>query len=269
MPCVLKADSVSYAYEPEHAVLVGVNAVVTSGSIVGIIGPNGSGKSTLLRIMCGLLRPQRGDVGIDGRPLTSISRIERARQIAFLPCAVNPAFALTAFEVVCLGRYPHTGAMGGFRPLDKEIAQRCMADTDTAGLADRDFNALSGGERQRVLIASVLAQQPRIVLLDEPTSTFDIHHKVEVFGLIRRLAEEDYGFGIVIHDLNLAAQCCDRLILLGTEHRVLATGRPDEVLKESLLSEAFHAQIRVGQHPVTGGPLVWAEAQARSQQESS
>ena len=244
MTCLLRADSVSYAYEPGQPVLASVNAAITNGDILGIIGPNGSGKSTLLRVLCGLLRPQQGRVSIDGRPLASFSSIERARQLAFLPHAVNPAFSLTTFEVVCLGRYPHIGAMGAFRPHDKEIVERCMLDTGTADLSDRDFTSLSGGERQRVLIASILAQQPSIVLLDEPTSTLDIHQQVAIVSLIQRLALEGRGFGVVMHDLNLAAQCCNRLLLLGAGHRVLAEGSNEQVLKEAAITSHDFSRCR-------------------------
>jgi len=256
----LQAESIAFAYETDRPVFHDVTTQLQTGEVAGIVGPNGSGKSTMLRCMSGLLKPGVGSVLLDGKPLLAIPMLERARVLAFLPQFVDPAFALSAFEVVCLGRYPHTGALGGFRPLDRDIALRCMRDTETESLKDRDFLTLSGGERQRVLLASILAQEPSLVLLDEPTSALDIHHQIEIFALLRRLARNGYGVAVVTHDLNLAAQFCDRLVLMTTGRGLLASGPPVNVLTEPLLSEAYSAVIRVCSHPITGTPLITAEA---------
>jgi len=263
MTANLKAESVSFAYEPGRPVFNCVDASVAGGETVGLVGPNGSGKSTLLRVMCGLLRPQHGAVSLNGKPLSAYAGRDRARRVAFLPQAVNPAFALNVFEVVCLGRYPHMGAFGALGPRDKEAAERCMAGTEVEHLRGRDFLTLSGGERQRVLLASILAQEPEILLLDEPTSALDIHHQIEIFSLLGRLAHNrpgGYGILVVTHDLNLAARFCDRILLLGLDQSMLAEGPHDAVLTEPLLSRAYGAPIRVSRHPETGAPLVWAEA---------
>jgi len=258
MSALLEAKSVTFAYETGKNVLQSVTVSVYGGRNTGIVGPNGSGKSTLLRILSGLLRPDEGTVTLDGKPLAALSGRQRARQIAFLPQIVNPTFALTVFEVVCLGRYPHAGAWGGLRPADFEVARRCLRETETAGLHNREFTSLSGGERQRVLLAGTLAQEPQLLLLDEPTSSLDIHHEVEVFALLRRLSREGYGIALVTHDLNLAAQYCDSLALLSGEHTVLAAGPPEEVLNETRLSEAYGAKILVASHPISGTPFVAA-----------
>jgi len=263
MKSVLEAKAIAYAYEANADVFHDVSVTIGGGELTGIVGPNGSGKSTLLRVLCGLLRPRTGEVTLDGRPLPSYTGIERARRMAFLPQAVNPAFALSVFEVVCLGRYPHVGALGALRLRDKEVANRCLRETETEALRSRDFMTLSGGERQRVLLASILAQEPNLLLLDEPTSALDIHHQIEIFALLERLAGEGYGVAVVTHDLNLAARFCSRLLLLsgGAEPPVL--GAPRDVLAEALLSQAYGASIRVGDHPEAGTPLVWAEAAVR------
>jgi iron complex transport system ATP-binding protein len=258
----LKAESVAFAYDPGRPVFSGVTAEIRCGSIAGIVGPNGSGKSTLLRVLCGLLRPDSGSVTLDGRALTSFSRTERAKKIAFLPQSVNPAFALTVFEVVCLGRYPRIGAMAALGAEDRAIAERCLTETGTVDLRDRDFMTLSGGERQRVLIASVLAQEPDLVLLDEPTSALDIHHQMEIMSLLRRLAARNFGFAVVTHDLNLAAQFCDCLLLLASGG-VAASGGYEQVLTEPVLSSAYNAAIRVDRHPSLGTPLIWARQEDR------
>lgn len=258
MTHLLEAQSVSFAYEAAAPALRAVHAAVRGGALCGIVGPNGSGKSTLLRLLCGLLRPDAGEVMIDGSPLRRFNARERARLIAYLPQAVNPAFSLTVFEVACLGRFPHAGFMGALGAADFAVVRRSLRDTETELLRNRDFLTLSGGERQRVLLASILAQEPQLILLDEPTSALDIHHEVEVFDLLRRLAERGYGVGVVTHDLNMAAQYCHELILLGQDHTLIAAGPPGTVLSEALLTRAYGAPIRVGAHPFTGTPFVSA-----------
>lgn len=258
MSALLQAKSVTFAYEPEQNVLRNVNATVYGGRITGIVGPNGSGKSTFLRILSGLLRPDHGALLLEGKPLAALSNRQRARRIAYLPQTVNPTFALTVFEVVCLGRYPHTGAWGGLRPADFEVARRCLRETETVAIQDRDFTSLSGGERQRVLLAGTLAQEPQFLLLDEPTSSLDIHHEVEVFALLRQLSRKGYGIALVTHDINLAAQYCDDLVLLSSGHTVLAAGAPKDVLSEARLSEAYGTEILVASHPISGTPFVAA-----------
>ena len=258
MTHLLEAHSVSHAYAADTPALHAVHAAVRGGALCGIVGPNGSGKSTLLRVLCGLLHPDEGEVIIDGQSLRHFGARERARLIAYLPQAVNPAFSLTVFEVTCLGRFPHAGFMGALGPADFEVARRCLRDTETESLRDRDFLTLSGGERQRVLLASILAQEPQLILLDEPTSALDIHHEVEVFGLLRRLAERGYGVAVVTHDLNMAAQYCHELVLLGQDHAVAAAGPPAAVLSEATLSAAYGANIRVGTHPFAGTPFISA-----------
>jgi len=255
----LAAESVTFAYEPGTPVLCGVTAAVRSGVFTGILGPNGSGKSTLLRLLCGLLNPSAGRVTLDGRSLTSFSAGERARSLAYLPQGVQPVFSLSAFEVVCLGRYPHAGALGGLRAHDLRVARRCMRDTATEDLGRRSFMELSGGERQRVLLASILAQEPSLLLLDEPTAALDIHHEAEVFALLARLAREGYGIGVVTHDLNLAAGFCNEFLLLSREHAVVASGSAEAVLDADILTTAYGSSIRVGLNPLTGAPFVHAE----------
>ncbi len=259
-PHRLEADRIAFAYEPGADVFRDVSATLEGGEVAGIVGPNGSGKSTLLRVLSGMLAPKAGGVLLDGQPVHRLSPRRRARTLAFLPQSVDPVFSLSAFEVVCLGRFPHAGTMGGLGPDDYQVAERCLRDTETEELRDRDFFTLSGGERQRVLIASILAQEPALLLLDEPTSALDIHHQIEVFGLLRRLARDGYGVAVVTHDLNLAARFCTRLLLLGSGPGLLASGPAHEVLQESLLSAAYASAIRVCDHPITHTLLVTAEA---------
>ena len=258
MSRTLAADGVNFAYERDVPVLDGVDAQVTAGKVTGIVGPNGCGKSTLLRLLSGLLRPSTGKVVLDGRPLHALPARKRAQVIGFLPQTVDPIFSLTAFEVVCLGRYPHLRGLAPLSKHDYDVAMRCMGETASEAFAQRPFSELSGGERQRVLLAGILAQEAELLLLDEPTAALDIHHEAEVFALLARLARDGYGVGVVTHDLNLAGTHCDQLVLIAESHEVVASGAPEDVLTAALLSEAYRADIRVGVNPLTGGPLIAA-----------
>lgn len=259
MDATLKADGLSFAYVAGVNVLEGVDLAVAPRSITGIVGPNGSGKTTLLKLLAGLLKPSRGSVIFGSKPLNAVNDRERARAIAYLPQQVQPIFNLTVFEVVCLGRFPHVGMLGGLSKRDVAVAESCLEQAGVAGLRHRDFLTLSGGERQRVLIASILAQEPKVLLLDEPTSSLDIHHQIEVLGLLKRLTQDDYGVAVVTHDLNLAARYCDSILLLSCDRgNALAHGAPQDVLTEALLTQAYGGIIRVDSHPVTNTPLVTA-----------
>ena len=267
MTTQLAARDIDFAYVPGTPVLTKASASVQAGSVLGLVGPNGAGKSTLLRVLAGLVDPAHGEVRINDSSIRTLSPSERARLIGFLPQNISPACSLPVFEIVCLGRHPHLTWTGSLSPHDREIALRCMRDTGTDHLKNRELSTLSGGERQRVLLASVLAQEPRILLLDEPASALDLHHQVELFTLLRKLAANDYAICVVTHDLTLAARFCDRLVLLDdAAGSVLAEGAPVDVLTEAILSKAYHAPVRVCPHPITGTPLVTVDTQDATQQ---
>lgn len=252
----ITAHGLSFSYTPENPVISDLSATLDSGQVTGIIGPNGAGKSTLLQLLCGLLSPDAGRVALDGRPLASYSARERARLVGYMPQSVQPTFSLSVRDVVALGRYPHLGPLGTLGAPDFAIVTRSLAQTETEALADRDFLSLSGGERQRVVLASVLAQEARLLLLDEPTSALDLPHEVAFFRQLRELTAEALGIVVVTHDINMAAQFCDRLLLLGANHTLVAEGAPAAVLTETALSTAYGSPLSVGIHPVTGAPFV-------------
>jgi iron complex transport system ATP-binding protein len=261
MSTTLEALGVAFAYDPERPVLADTSIAIEPGSFTGIVGPNGSGKSTLLRLLGGMLRPSAGSVTLDGEPVANLGHRRRARSIAFLPQAVNPTFSLTVFETVCLGRHPHLGALGSMTAHDRDVAERCLESADCTELRHRDFLTLSGGERQRVLLASILAQEPALLLLDEPTSSLDVHHQVEIFDLLQRLSEGNFGVCVVTHDLNLAARFCSGLLLLqGHTPEPAASGAPVDVLTPALLTQAYGAPIQVSEHPIDHTPLISASA---------
>lgn len=237
-------------------VLGGVTLEVGDGEIVALLGPNGAGKSTLLAIANGSLGPHQGEVLFDGRSISGLSRREVARRMALVAQSAEMRFGLTALEYVLAGRYAHAGAIGFDSPRDIEIALESLALTDCSGFRDRPFNHLSSGERQRVVLARALAQQPRLLLLDEPTANADIAHQISLLGLVRELARSrNIGALFVTHEINLASEFADRIALI-REGRLIACGTPSEVMTPELLSDVFGAPLYVDRHPRSGKPRV-------------
>lgn len=249
----LAARGLRFGYRG-RPVLEGIDLALPSGTFGALLGPNGSGKSTLLKLLIGRLVPDAGEVLLHDRALRRWSAAERAQQVGYLPQSVAAGYDFTVAEVALMGRHPHH-AFGLETAADVAIAERCLQRTATADLADRVFNTLSGGERQRVLLASVLAQEPRILLLDEPTTALDIHHQHEVMELLGQLHADGLTILMVTHDLNLAARYCPALWLLHAG-RIAAQGTPDEVLRPDLLVEVYGPRLRVATDPDLGGPLV-------------
>jgi iron complex transport system ATP-binding protein len=211
----LETRGLEYSYGRRVA-LGGVDVAVRRGELVGVAGPNGAGKSTLARIVAGLLGGFRGGVQLFGRPLHAWSGPERARSVAYVAQQSEIAFPYRAGEVVLMGRLPHQPAGVLFdRAKDVEIARLCLERVGAIGLWDRSIGELSGGERQRVILASALAQEPELLVLDEPTAFLDLNHRLHLARLLRRLRDE-HGLTIlaVTHDVELAAASCDRLLLL-------------------------------------------------------
>lgn len=244
MEAILRAEAVSYRVHG-HTILQGVDAHVVSGEFLGIIGPNGAGKTTLMRVLAGLARPTAGRVLWQGRPLTELPDRERARRIGFV--SQNPAigFGFTVRDVVSMGRYPYRRLFEGWRAADQEAVQAAMAATGVSHLEDRPVTDLSGGERQRVFLARALAQQPRVLFLDEPIANLDVRYQLEVLNLVSGLRER-HGWTVVmaIHDLNWALRYCDRLLVLQAG-RVAACGAAQSVLNEDLIATVFGVKSRV------------------------
>jgi iron complex transport system ATP-binding protein len=253
----LEAAGVDFCYyEYDGLVLRDVSLELGASELVGLIGPNGSGKTTLLRVLSGLLMPSRGEVYLDGQDIHTFNRRQIAQRVAVVPQEIVMPFAFSAYEMVMMGRTPHVRPILGAGPLDRQVVVEKMELTATSVLAERPFNELSGGEKQRVIIAMALAQEPQILLLDEPTVHLDINHQVEILELIKRLNRQgNLTVLATMHDLNLAALYFDRLILLD-EGQVVANGSPAKVLCEESIRQVFQADVQVQEHPTHHTPQV-------------
>lgn len=254
----LALEGVSFGYGLEP-VLEDVSLSIPGGAFVGVIGPNGTGKTTLVRLLGGLLRPDVGRVRLGSVDLASAPRRVVARRVAFVPQETAAVFPFRARETVLLGRYPHRGAFAFDTPADLAAVDAAMEATDTARFADRFVHQLSGGERQRVLLARALAQEPAILLLDEPTSHLDLNHCARFLELIdaaRRRTRPTVVF--VSHDVNLIAHRAERLILL-SGRQVAADGPPAAVLTPERLTEAYQTDLRVVPDPASEIPFVFPE----------
>jgi iron complex transport system ATP-binding protein len=248
---VLSCEQVSFAYGPLE-VLSTISCEVAAGEILGLLGPNGSGKSTLMRLLSGVRVPQAGRVTYDGRDLRTYRRDELARAIAVVPQETAIELPFSVLEVVLMGRSPYLGTFGFESTHDLAVAQRAMEQTGVAALATREVHALSGGERQRVILARALAQEPRVLLLDEPTAFLDIKHQVAVYDLMKQLSREQ-GLAVVaiLHDLNLAALYCDRLMLLKSG-QTFCQGTPEEVLTYVNIKAVYETEVYIDLNDLTG-----------------
>ena len=252
----ITVDSISFGYDPATPVVRDVSLTVRDGEFLTLVGPNGSGKTTLLRLLDRILTPQRGTIALGDVPMARLARAAIARRIAFVPQDNAVQFPFTAEDLVLMGRSPHTRGAAFENARDRSLAREMMSLTDVAHLAGQPVTHLSGGERQRVFIARALAQEPEILLLDEPNAHLDIAHQIDIFRLIRRLnTERRLTVVSVSHDLNLAAAFSDRIIMM-VRGTVAATGPPGDVLTEARIHEVFGTPVIVDTHPTRRTPRV-------------
>ena len=241
---LLEARDLVARYGRGRAALDGVTCAARGGELLAVVGPNGSGKSTLVRVISGLLRPERGEVTVDGRPLARWTRADLAGVLAVVPQGEAVAFPLRVDETVMLGRYARLGPWAAPGARDRAAVAEALARCDVAGLADRTVETLSGGEWQRVRLARALAQGPRVLLLDEPTTSLDVRHEMELFELVRRLVDGGLAGMVITHHINLAARYSDRILLLSAG-RVAGEGSPGAVLREDTLRAVFDWPVAV------------------------
>ncbi len=255
---ILNAAGLTFGYSPGQPVLRGVDIAAHPGKLLCLLGPNGSGKTTALRCLLGQLTCDSGEIRLAGKALADYRAKELARMLAYVPQSPNSAFAFTSRQLVLMGRLPHTGVLGVTSKDDRKVADLAMEMTDSTAFADRTLSELSGGEAQRVMIARALAQQPRVLLLDEPTSHLDIRHQMTIYRMMGRLAH-DWGIAVVCvsHDVNMAGRFADQLVLMKSG-QVLAYGPPADVIRQDVLSSAYDVDIELIDSPGQDMPIVRA-----------
>jgi iron complex transport system ATP-binding protein len=251
----LELRSVSAAYGA-RPVLRDVSLTVAGGEVLALAGPNGAGKSTLIRVVSGVLAASAGQVRVDGLDLLRLPPSQRARRVAVVPQMIHLPESYTVGEIVLMGRTPHLGLWAGESQHDCEVAWAAMQAARVDELSDRRVGELSGGEQQRVVLARALAQEPRVLLLDEPTAHLDLKHQVGVLELVRALAQaHDLAVLMTLHDLNQAALYADRVALL-QQGEIVAQGTARQVFTSELLSRVYGVPVAVSQHPGRDVPIV-------------
>lgn len=240
---LIQADHLEFSYSALPAV-IDVSLSLPRGAMGALIGANGSGKSTLIRLLAGLLKPAKGEVAFNGAPLTNLHPRDRAKRVAYVPQSSSNVFPFTALEVVLTGRSPYSGRFRFESSLDEQIALSALNALDAAHLANRHITELSGGERQLVTVARALAQEPELLLLDEPASALDLKHRTQMTRALRKLRDER-GITILMitHDLTLLDLAADLLFAMKCG-RLIASGAPEVVLTEALLGEVYDAPVR-------------------------
>ena len=244
----------------DRPVLEDISLKAGAGEMLALLGPNGAGKSTLFRVLSGIIRPVAGRVMLCGAEVQRLGAARRARLLAVVPQELKMPPAFTVGEMVAMGRVTLLSPWQRPSEEDCKVIERALVYADVNDLCDRPFDLLSGGEKQRVLIAMALAQEPQVILMDEPTTHLDPNHSLEIMQIVERLnRERGLTVFMISHDLNLAAEFCRRLVLL--DHgRIAADGTPSEVLREETLHKVYHCQMRVQSDPGTGLPFVRPDA---------
>lgn len=253
---MIEVQNLHYTYPDCMEALRGVSLTCHRGTITGIVGPNGSGKTTLVKNLAGLLNPSSGKACLGGMDMNSLPLGERAKRIAYVPQETHIPFPFTALEVVLMGRSPHMKALAFEGREDLSIAHQAMVDTGTAEFSERLIQELSGGEKQRIVLARALAQRSEVMLLDEPSTALDIRHRVRFYRLVGEKCRTE-GLTVVatMHDLNIAALYCNRVVLLDGGC-VASSGTPAEVFGSDDLHKAFNMTLCVETHEKTGLPFV-------------
>lgn len=248
---MVELHGISFAYPGQGQLLDGVSLRFPENKITAILGPNGSGKSTLLKVACRLLKPSHGCVTLSGQDIAKLRPRELAKQVALLSQSNQPP-EIPVRDLVAYGRYPHQRYGHGLTRQDEEIVERAMAQVKITESRDHLVSRLSGGQQQRAYIAMALAQDTPVVFLDEPTTCLDVHICFEIMELVRSLHEAGKTVIMVLHDLSLALEYADHVILMD-QGRIAAQGSPQEIISAGVLDEVFH--IRTRQFSADGKPI--------------
>jgi len=251
----VQVDNIAFSYS-DNDILKGVTFSVKSGEMVALLGPNGSGKTTLLKNMSKILAPKTGIISLGENSIENFCAKELAQELAVIPQSFDTTFSFTVEEIVMMGRSPHIERGKNETATDLSIVEESMRATNVWQFRNKLFMNISGGEKQRAIIARALAQEPKILLLDEPTSNLDINHQVEILTTIRKLAE-DRNLTVVaaFHDLNLAAKYFDKLVIL-SKGKVKAIGEPKDVLSADLIKGVYGVDVIVERHPISQSVFV-------------
>ena len=251
----ITVDGLRFSYNNDVPLLDGIDLTIHRGEVLAIVGPNGSGKTTLLKNISGVLSPQVGTVYLDMIRLTNLSSAELARRLAVVEQEREVGFDFAVREIVALGRLPHRGRFTRETRTDRQWIERAMELADVGTFAERSIYELSGGEKQRVFLAMALAQNPRVLLLDEPTTYLDINYQIQIMEIIRQQAKAGLSIVMAIHDLNLAAQYADQVAILH-QGRLLAIGKPTDVLTAANIKRVFQTDVVVSKSPVTNSVYI-------------
>jgi len=255
MTISINIKELTFQYGSE-TILDGISINIKPESFISIIGPNGSGKSTLLKNISAILKPSEGMIYLEEHNISHLSAREIARKMAVVPQETIMEYRFSAFDIVLMGRSPHIQRFQSESFEDYKIAKNSMEATDTWRFKDRFINELSGGERQRVIIARALTQEPKIILLDEPTAFLDIQHQMEILELLCKLNRENgLTVVVVLHDINLAARFSNYMLLL-KEGRVIAEGTPEEVITNEIIKQSYGIEVVIKKNPFAGTPYV-------------
>lgn len=243
----------------DRVILHPLDIVLPEGQVYGLVGHNGSGKSTLLKLLARQTTPTKGQISLANTPLQDWAARDFARHVAYLPQDTPPAPGLTVEDLVAHGRYPWHGAFRRFSDQDRKKVAEAMTLTGVDGMRSRLVDTLSGGERQRAWIAMLVAQDARCLLLDEPISALDVAHQIEILSLIRNLShQKSLSVVVVLHDVNMAARFCDRILAL-KQGRLVADGMPDNLLTRDALADIFGLSMGVIPHPGGQGMLAYVD----------
>jgi len=247
---ILKVENLSFSYGKKE-IIKGIDFNISESMVLGIIGPNGSGKTTLLKNLSGYLKPSFGNVYVLNKNIKHLNIKEKAKYIGYVPQDIFYDFDFTCYDIVMMGRTPYLNRFQSEKLEDKQIVRESMEITNTWQFKDKSIKELSGGERQRVYIARALAQRPKIMLMDEPVSHLDIKYQLEILNLIKDLTLKGILVITVLHDINLAAQFCDKIFIL-KDGKIEASGKPKDVLNVKNIKNVFETDVVIFEDSETG-----------------
>lgn len=234
-------------------ILKNVDFRVEKGGFVGILGPNACGKSTLVKVLSGILTPSSGSVVVGGSSVTETPPLELARKVAVIPQSTEIPFPFTGEELVAMGRFPHIGRFSALSHADTGMVKTALRETNTEELAQRPVTEISGGERQRLILARALCQGSPLLLMDEGTAAMDVHRKIDAFDLLKRKNAGGLTVVAVMHDLNLSALYCERLVFMKAG-AIFAEGTTAEVFTKEIIEGVYETPVELFRHPVSGVP---------------